>query len=273
MLPSIKAIIDIYKLQPNKKLGQNFLMDQTITDTIVTAAGKLDDREILEVGPGPGLLSRSILESAAAKLHAVEFDPRCIEALGSLADKYGERFNLIQADAMGFDFANLTESKLTVIANLPYNIGTQLILRWLETPQKYQTIVVMLQKEVVDRITAKPGGKSFGRLAVICQMLCDVEVLMDIDRTCFYPPPKVQSAVVKLTPLASPRFKCNIKVLQRVTAAAFGMRRKMLRQSLKSILGSDIEKLESLGISLTERAEHLTLEQFAQITNLVTGDV
>lgn len=272
MLPSIRTIIETYNLKPDKKLGQNFLLDQSITDTIVTATGDVSGKEVLEVGPGPGLLSRSILESSAKKLYSIEMDSRCIDALSSLKEIYKDRFELIKADASQFDFLNLNQGKLTVIANLPYNIGTHLLIKWLETPEKFEQIVIMLQKEVVDRIIAKEGEKSYGRLSVICNMLCDVKILMDVDRTSFYPPPKVQSAVVKLVPLKEPRFNCNIITLQKVTAAAFGMRRKMLRQSLKSILGRDLDKLEQIGISLTERAENISLEQFYKITKIVDGE-
>lgn len=271
MLPSIKTVIDTFGLKPDKSLGQNFLLDKSITDTIVTAAGDIENKVVVEVGPGPGLLSRSILDSKIKELHALEMDSRCIEALESLKELHGDRFKLIHADASKFDFNSLSDGKLTVIANLPYNIGTFLLLKWLETPQKFDQIVIMLQKEVVDRIVAKENDKSYGRLSVICNMLCDVEILMDVDRTSFYPPPKVQSAVVKLKPLKNPRFDCNIASLQKVTAAAFGMRRKMLRQSLKPILGDRINKLEEIGISLTQRAETISLKQFYQITKIFDG--
>lgn len=268
-LPPISEVIKFYDLKPDKRLGQNFLSDQDITDKIVHYAGSLKDKTVLEVGPGPGLLTRSLLYTDAKKIFAVEMDPRCIKALKVLGE-IDQRLSIINHDALTLDEATLTSEKLTVIANLPYNIGTSLLLKWFENINKFNQIIVMLQKEVVERLIATPDDEHYGRLSIICNLLCDAEYLFDIDPENFYPAPKVVSTVVRLIPLSKPRFDCNVHKLSNITKAAFGQRRKMLRSSLKSIFNNPTAELESIGIDPSKRAEELSVEDFCKISNLLS---
>lgn len=270
-LPSIKEIIKFYGLAPDKKLGQNFLTDQSITDNIVRFTGSLDGKVVLEVGPGPGLLTRSLLYSKAKKIFAVEKDERCIKALKHLEELSDSRLEVLNQDALLLNENSLTDDKITIIANLPYNIGTALILKWLENAGKFEQIMVMLQKEVVERLVATTADEHYGRLSILTQLLCDAEQVFDIDPENFFPAPKVISTVVRITPLAKQRYECDVKVLSRVTAAAFGQRRKMLRSSLKSIFVDPVGSLESIGIDSAKRAEQLSIEDFCKIARLVVS--
>lgn len=266
-LPSIRELIKIHKLAPEKKLGQNFLMDQSITDHIVNYSCDLTGKTVLEIGPGPGLLTRSLLYSKAKKIFAIERDDRCIKALKHLEEISEGRLELIAEDALRFDENSLTKEKLIIIANLPYNIGTALLLKWLENINKFEHIIIMLQKEVVLRLIADEKDSHYGRLSILVQLLCDTEALFDIDPSNFYPAPKVISTVVRLTPLTKQRYDCNIATLAKITAAAFGQRRKMLRSSLKSIFPNPDEILESIGIDSKKRAEHVSVKEFTLIAN------
>ena len=268
-LPPLREVIRKHKLSPDKKLGQHFLLNSSITDQIVLAAGSLKERVVLEIGSGPGGLTRSILASNVEKVIAIETDTRCIAALNEIQAIAKDRLKVIQADALKFDESTITEQKLTIIANLPYNIGTALLLKWLERPHLFESIVIMLQKEVVDKIIAQPKAKNYGRLSVLCQWLCEVETIFDLEPFYFYPPPKVDSSVIRLVPRTKLQYPCDRKQLERITAQAFSMRRKIIKTSLKGILGADIlQKLTSLGINPTSRAEELSIEQFCQIANL-----
>lgn len=268
-LPPVKEIIRKYKLLPDKKLGQHFLLDSSITDQIVLSAGSLKEKTIMEIGAGPGGLTRSLLASEAKKVVAVETDNRCIAALNEIQAVAGDRLEVIQTDALKFDESTITDQKITIIANLPYNIGTALLLKWLERPELFESIIVMLQKEVVDKIIAQPKAKNYGRLAILCQWLCEVETIFDLEPFYFYPPPKVDSSVIRLIPRIKVQYPCDKKRLERITAQAFSMRRKIIKTSLKGILGADItQKLEALDINPNCRAEELSVEQFCRIASL-----
>ena len=268
-LPPLREVVRKHKLLPDKKLGQHFLLDSSITDQIVLSAGSLKGKFILEIGPGPGGLTRSLLASQAEKVVAVETDARCIAALNEIKTITGDRLEVINTDALKFDESSITNEKITIIANLPYNIGTALLLKWLERPQLFDSIIIMLQKEVVDKMIAQPKAKNYGRLSILCQWLCEVETVFDLEPFYFYPPPKVDSSVIRLVPRTKLIYPCERKLLERITAQAFGMRRKIIKTSLKGILGSDAaEKLGSLGINPNCRAEELSVEQFCRIANL-----
>ena len=271
-LPPLRDIIRRYDLGARKSLGQHFLLDQNLTDRIVRAAGNLRGRTVIEVGPGPGGLTRSLLASDAATVITVEKDARCIEALGELFDVYGDRLRIHQGDALSLRISDLFEAAKTppplIIANLPYNISTALLIHWLheiaERPETLGRMVLMFQKEVAERLTASPGNKQYGRLSILTAWLCDCRPLFDIPKQAFTPPPKVTSTVVELIPRDQPLSPASLPTLEKVTAAAFGQRRKMLRQSLKS-LGDCQGLLESTGIEGTQRAEDLTVAQFCDL--------
>ena len=250
---------------PQKKLGQNFILDSNVTDKIARYAGNIEGQVILEIGPGPGGLTRSILKQNPKHLYAVEKDQRCIAALAEINDP---RLTVIEADALKLDINTLPAS-LKIIANLPYNIGTELLMGWLDKLEHFQDLTIMLQKEVTDRIIAKPGSKEYGRLSVFCQWLCDITVAFHLPPEVFFPPPKVTSSVIHLKPLPQPRFPADAKTLQHVVKMAFNQRRKMLRGSLKA-LSPDIEKLLlSADIKPDARPEDIAIEAFCRLVNLV----
>jgi 16S rRNA (adenine1518-N6/adenine1519-N6)-dimethyltransferase len=262
---SLRSVIDRHNLQPQKKLGQNFILDQNITDKIARSAGVIEGQTILEIGPGPGGLTRSILKQNPKHLYAIEKDPRCIAAIQEIGDP---RLSIIEADALKFDITTLP-SNIKIIANLPYNIGTELLMRWLDNISHLQDLTIMLQKEVADRITATPDNKEYGRLSVFCQWLCDIHIAFDLPPEVFFPPPKVTSSVIHLKPLVTPRYPADAKTLQHVVKTAFNQRRKMLRGSLKS-LSPDIEGLlRSADIRPDARPEDITIEAFCRLACLV----
>ena len=265
ILPPLKQVIATYGLDARKKLGQHFLLDLNLTGRIARIAGNLGDCNVIEIGPGPGGLTRALLTTNVKQVFAVETDPRCVTALGVLADAYPGRLTVIEGDALTTDITQLCPAPRRIIANLPYNIATPLLLNWLKQIDQFESLTLMFQKEVADRITAVPGNKTYGRLAVISQWLCEARHDFNISRTAFTPPPKIDSTVITLTPRPEPLAPANMKVLEKVTAAAFGQRRKMLRASLKSL---NID-LESLGIDPTARAETLSVEQFCAIARAV----
>jgi 16S rRNA (adenine1518-N6/adenine1519-N6)-dimethyltransferase len=267
-LLSTSDLIKKYGLDAKKSLGQNFILDKNFTDKIARAAGDLSAFTVLEVGPGPGSLTRSILDAGAKKLVAIEKDQRCLEALKELQEFYGERLELINEDALEFDPLSLCYSgtgKIKIIANLPYNIGTVLLFKWLRNSEKISSMTLMLQKEVVDRIVAKPGDKHFGRLAVMVNFLCETKMLFTVNKSVFTPPPKVTSAIVQIIPRTKPLADIEFSKLEKVVAAAFNQRRKMLRSSLKSIFENAEEILNNCGINPELRAEQLTIEEFCKI--------
>ncbi len=265
-LPSLRDVIASHGLSARKSLGQHFLLDMNLTRRIAQSAGDLSHGTVIEIGPGPGGLTRAILESGAAHVVAIERDHRAVAIAQELAQYYPGRLEVIDGDAMKVDTATLGQTPRRIIANLPYNISTPLLIQWLSRIDAFASITVMLQKEVVDRLAAAPGTSDYGRLSVIAQWLCDVEPLFNVDRRAFTPPPAVTSTVVRLTPKASPLPAGSYKALETVTAAAFGQRRKMLRSSLKSLdLGE--QELARTGIDLNRRAETLTIAEFCLLSS------
>ncbi len=262
-LPPLREVIAAYGLAAKKNLGQNFLLDLNLTARIARAAGPLDAGTIVEVGPGPGGLTRGLLSEGAVNLVAIERDDRCLPALADIAEAYPGRLTVLADDALAIDYETLGPAPRRVAANLPYNIGTVLLTRWLERPELFASITVMLQKEVVDRIVAPPGGKDYGRLSVLCQWLCETSALFEVHPAAFSPPPKVTSAIVRLEPRAEPAFPCARADLETVTAAAFGQRRKMLRAALKSLGGEPL--CAEAGIDPQARAETIPVAGFCAL--------
>lgn len=273
-LPPLREVIATHGLSARKSLGQNFLLDLNLTAKIARAAGDLAGSDVLEIGPGPGGLTRGLLAEGARKVLAVEKDSRCIPALEEIAAACPGRLQIIEGDALEVDpLAHLTPP-IRIAANLPYNVGTELLVRWLtpkDWPPFWESLTLMFQREVAERIVAQPGGKAYGRLAVLAQWRCDAKIVMSLPPGAFSPPPKVSSAVVHLTALPAPRYPANPKILQDVVARAFNQRRKMLRAALKG-LGPDIEdRLVAAGIKPTDRAEVVSLEQFCALARGFEG--
>lgn len=270
-LPSIRKVIDDYGLRAEKSLGQNFLFDLNITDKIARYAGNLKDFYVMEIGPGPGALTRSILGAGATSLYAIEKDIRCINALNSyLVPASKGCLKICESDALNYDGYKDFDKKVKIIANLPYNIGTELLIRWLYNCKNIESMTLMFQKEVAERIVAKPGNKSYGRLSVLVQYLCKVEKVFDLPPTVFYPPPKIHSAVVHLEVRQEPIIYTNLNSLEKIVKSAFSMRRKTLRSNLKSISNNIDDVCKKLGIDSSVRAEQLTVEQFCLLTNELT---
>lgn len=269
-LPPLRDVIARHGLMATKALGQHFLLDLNLTGRIARAAGDLTSGTCIEVGPGPGGLTRALLD-AGAHVIAIEKDKRCREILEELRAAYPDRLETIEADALTIDAAQLGVAPRRIVANLPYNVGTELLLGWLKNIGAFECLVLMFQSEVAARLTAPADTKAYGRLSVITQWLCDVEPLFHINPKAFTPPPAVNSTVVRLTPRRQPLAPAKRETLERVTAAAFGQRRKMLRQSLKS-LGVDAEALcRAAGVEPTARAETLSVEQFCALARAVDG--
>jgi 16S rRNA (adenine1518-N6/adenine1519-N6)-dimethyltransferase len=266
-LPPLREVIARHDLRAVKALGQNFLLDLNLTARIARAVGDLDDVTVIEVGPGPGGLTRALLAAGARQVIAIERDRRCLAALGEIAERYSGRLTIVEADALKVDMADFTEGRTCIVANLPYNIATPLLVGWLLTepwPPFYASMTLMFQREVAERIVAAPGSKAYGRLGVIAGWRSEATILFDVDARAFTPSPKVTSSVVQLIPRSIP-LPCAAATLERITAAAFGQRRKMLRQSLKS-LGVDVaELLETCGIEETKRAEEIDVAGFAAL--------
>lgn len=260
-LPSLRSVIKKFDLNPKKNLGQNFLLDQNITDKIVAASGLKPQDDILEIGPGPGGLTRSILAKNPNKLTVIEQDSRCIAALEELKLNYSQ-LTIINDDAIAIKEESLVTKKTKIIANLPYNIGTLLLCKWLGNINLWQDFTLMFQKEVANRITATPKTKNYGRLSVICQLLCDTEVHFDLDPEAFYPPPKVTSSVISLYPKQEQPSAKIIHVVEFICKALFNQRRKMLRVTMKQV-HQDLDSLISgTDIALTQRPEELSIYQF-----------
>lgn len=267
-LPPLREVIAAHDLQAKKSLGQNFLLDLNLTARIARAAGDLAGSDILEVGPGPGGLTRGLLAEGARKVLAIEKDARCLPALAEIADAYPGRLEVIEGDALAIDpLAHLTPP-IRIVANLPYNVGTELLVRWLtpaQWPPVWSSLTLMFQREVADRIVAKPGSKAYGRLALLAQWRCDAKIVLTLPPSAFTPPPKIDSAVVHLTALPHPRFPADAKTLGRVVAMAFNQRRKMVRASLRGLHPQVEDLLTEAGIQPTARAEELSLEQFCAL--------
>ena len=254
-----------FGLRADKRLGQHFLLDPMLLAKIARAAGDLRGRTVLEVGPGPGGLTRALLGAGAARVIAIERDPRCIAALLELAAKVAPRLEVIEADALTFDLADLGGDRIVVVANLPYNIGTALLLRWLDRVDRLDSLTLMFQREVAERLAATPGASAYGRLSVIVQWLCDVRILLHLPGRAFVPPPQVASSLVRLRPHAQPLAPADKPTLERVLAAAFGQRRKMLRASLKSLIPDPGRLLEAAGVPPTARAEEIDVAGFCRL--------
>lgn len=287
-LPPLRDVIRTYGLAADKRLGQNFILDLNLTRRIARAAGASGDvavgaalgtlplagRSVIEIGPGPGGLTRALLLEGAAHVTAIERDPRCRPALDEIAAASNGRLSIIDGDALTMDWralASALPSPPLIVANLPYNIATQLLINWLEAdpwPPWYAGMLLMFQKEVAERIVAEPGGKAYGRLAIIAQWRTRPKMLFTLQPEAFTPPPKVESAIVAFHPRAEPLPACDVMVLGRVTAAAFGQRRKMLRQSLKALTPDPEPLLAAAGIAGTLRGEVLTVADFARLSNV-----
>jgi 16S rRNA (adenine1518-N6/adenine1519-N6)-dimethyltransferase len=275
-LPPLRDVIAAHGLNAIKKLGQHFLLDLNLTAKIARAAGGLGDCAVIEVGPGPGGLTRAILDAGAAKLVAIERDERCIAALQPLIEASEGRLTILEADALEIDaVAQLRQGgwqgPIKVIANLPYNVGTALILNWLERPTDLAGITVLVQKEVAERLAAPPRTKAYGRLSVLAQWLCRVDLVFDIGPRAFTPPPQVTSTVVNLMPRAAPLQDAVRVDLEAVSKAAFGQRRKMLRASLKALNVDPLPLLDQAGIEPTARAEELDVAAFCRLANAYTA--
>ncbi len=275
-LPPLREVIARHGLSARKALGQNFLLDLNLTAKIARQAGDLSASDVLEIGPGPGALTRGLLAEGARRVVAIEKDPRCLPALQEIAEAHPGRLEVIGGDAMKIDAAPLLEPPVRVVANLPYNVGTELLVRWL-TPEKWppfwQSLTLMFQREVAERIVARPGSKAYGRLSILAQWRSEARIVMSLPPEAFSPPPKVHSAVVHLEALPAPRFAADPAVLERVVAAAFNQRRKMLRSALKR-LSPDIEAhLGAAGIAPTQRAENVSLEGFCALARQLAGDI
>lgn len=271
-LPALREVIAANDLSARKSLGQNFLLDLNLTAKIARQAGPLDGCDILEIGPGPGGLTRGLLAEGARFVLAIEKDRRCLTALHQISKAYPERLTVLEGDALSIDPLQYLTPPIKVAANLPYNIGTELLIRWLTPPQWppfWTSLTLMFQREVADRIVAQPGSKAYGRLALLAQWRCDPQIVMSLPPEAFTPPPKISSAVVHFTALPAPRFPADPKVLERVIAMAFNQRRKMLRSALKG-LGPDIEdRLVAAGLKPTERAEQVSLEGFCNLARQI----
>ena len=270
-LPSLGEVIRRHGLIAKKALRQNCLPDLNLTRRIARAAGRLDGATVIEVGPGPGGLTRALLLEGAEGIIAIERDQRCIGALGEIATHYPGRLQIVEGDALKTDFAALAEhaDAVKIVANLPYNIGTELLVRWLTLqhwPPFYASMTLMFQREVAERIIAQPGDGAYGRLSVLAGWRTEAAILFDVPPRAFTPPPKVTSSVVHLVPREKP-YAVDVRTLARVTEAAFGQRRKMLRQSLKSLGGEAL--LARAGIDGTRRAETLSVEEFVRLVNAI----
>lgn len=267
-LPPLRQVIADHGLSARKSLGQNFLLDLNLTAKIARQAGDLTDCDVLEIGPGPGGLTRGLLAEGARKVLAIEKDTRCIPALEEIASAYPGRLEVICGDALEIDPLEHLSAPVRVAANLPYNVGTELLVRWLtpaQWPPFWQSLTLMFQREVAERIVAKPGSKAYGRLAILAQWRSDAKIVLSLPPDAFTPPPKVSSAVVHLEALDSPRYPANAATLSRVVAAAFNQRRKMLRAALKGTTPDIEDRLIAAGIKPTERAEQVPLEAFCAL--------
>ena len=273
-LPPLRDVIDTHGIAAKKSLGQNFLLDLNLTAKIARLAGDLSGADVLEVGPGPGGLTRGLLAEGARRVLAIEKDPRCMTALAEISAAYPGQLEVINGDALEINPLTHLTPPIKVAANLPYNVGTELLVRWLTPPAWppfWESLTLMFQREVAQRIVAQPGSKAYGRLALLPQWRAEPRIVLDLPPEAFSPPPKVSSAVVHLTALPAPRFDADPAVLNRVVAAGFNQRRKMLRSALKS-LGPDIEDhLVAAGIKPTERAEQVPLEGFCALARSIAA--
>jgi len=267
-LPPLREVIAAHGLSAKKALGQNFLLDLNLTARIARSAGDLTGYDVLEVGPGPGGLTRGLLAEGARRVVAVEKDARCLPALDQIAAACPGRLEVLNADALEIDWAAHLTPPIKVVANLPYNVGTELLVRWLTPPvwpPLWDSLTLMFQREVAERIVAQPGSKAYGRLAVLAQWRCAARIVLSLPPEAFTPPPKVRSAVVHLTALPEPRFPADPGVLSRVVAAGFNQRRKMLRAALKGLAPDIEDHILAAGLNPTDRAEQVPIEGFCAL--------
>lgn len=274
-LPPLRDVIGAIGLSAKRSLGQNFLLDFNLTRRIARAAGPLEGLTVVEIGPGPGGLTRALLLEGASRIIAIEKDVRALPALTAIAAHYPERLDVVSADAKDIDYAGLDLTQpARIVANLPYSVATPLLIGWLKTepwPPWFDRLVLMFQREVALRIVAKPGDKDYGRLAVLCQWRARPRILLTLPAAAFTPRPKVDSCLVELVPTQSPEPPCAVAMLEKVTAAAFGQRRKMLRSSLRQLTPDAEELLVSLGLDPTARAEELQIGDFCRIANALAS--
>lgn len=267
-LPPLRDVIAQHGLSARKALGQNFLLDLNLTSKIARAAGDLTGADVLEIGPGPGGLTRGLLAEGARRVLAIEKDARCLPALDEIAQAYPGRLTVLNDDALRVDPLAYLSPPIKVVANLPYNVGTELLIRWLtpaQWPPVWDSLTLMFQREVAERIVAQPGSKAYGRLALLAQWRCEARIVMHLPPSAFTPPPKVSSAVVHVTALPEPRYPADPAILERVVAKAFNQRRKMLRAALKGLAPDLEDRLIAAGIQPTDRAETVGLEQFCAL--------
>jgi 16S rRNA (adenine1518-N6/adenine1519-N6)-dimethyltransferase len=273
-LPPLREVIAALEIDAKKSLGQNFILDLNLTRRIARFAAPLDTTTVVEVGPGPGGLTRGLLMEGARRVIVVERDQRCAPALAQIAEAYPGRLSVHLGDALDVDWPAVLSSdscRTVIVANLPYNVATRLLIGWLETepwPPWWSQMALMFQKEVAERIVAQPGSKAYGRLAVISQWRATPRIALTLGPEAFTPPPKVASAVVTFLPRREPMPECSVQWLGRVTAAAFGQRRKMLRQSLRTLVADPLPLLEAAGVAPELRAEQLDVETFARLARI-----
>ncbi|MBF9052775.1 16S rRNA (adenine(1518)-N(6)/adenine(1519)-N(6))-dimethyltransferase RsmA [Rhodobacterales bacterium LSUCC1028] len=274
-LPPLREVIATHDLRAKKSLGQNFLLDLNLTAKIARIAGDLSECDVLEIGPGPGGLTRGLLAEGARRVVAIEKDARCLPALAEIAAAYPDRLSVLNDDALAVDWAAHLKPPIRIIANLPYNVGTELLIRWLIPPvwpPQWSSLTLMFQREVAERIVAREGSKAYGRLAVLAQWRCEARIALNLPPEAFTPPPKVSSAVVHLTALEAPKFPADQKVLERVVAKAFNQRRKMLRAALKGLCPDIEDRILAAGLRPTDRAETVSLEGFCALARAVAAD-
>jgi len=268
--PPLREAIETFGLNAKRRFGQHFLLDSNLTQKIANAAGNLRDCSVIEIGPGPGGLTRALLDAQAQRVVAIELDPRCVAALESLAQESGGRLKILEDDALTVALTDIAPPPRRIVANLPYNVATPLLLKWLHEAEQVEEMVLMFQKEVGERLCAKPGSKTYGRLSIIAQWRMEITSLFDIGPKAFVPPPKVSSSVLHFRTRPQPLAEADITLLSRVTQSAFGQRRKMLRASLKT-LGVPVEPLfEETGILPTARAEDLSIEEFCALARALS---
>jgi 16S rRNA (adenine1518-N6/adenine1519-N6)-dimethyltransferase len=272
-LPPLREVIARHGIAARKSLGQNFLLDLNLTGRIARAAGDLTGTDVVEVGPGPGGLTRALLAAGARRVVAVERDARCLEALAEVAAHWPGRLEVVEGDALALDLATLVAGPAAVVANLPYNIGTELLVRWLRAPFPawWSALTLMFQREVAERIVAPPRSAAYGRLSALAGWRAEARILFDIPPAAFTPPPKVTSSVVRIVPRAAPAAPCALEALERVTAAAFGQRRKMLRQALRPLGVDPAALLAAAGVEPTARAETLDVAAFAALARALSA--
>lgn len=266
-LPSLRDTVDNHGLMAKKALGQNFLLDQNITDKIIRssleARGEADfsAEDVFEIGPGPGGLTRAVLKNNPHSLTVIEMDERCIEIMQELQEVYGDKLHIVNGDALKFDFTQPVGRARSIVSNLPYHISVPLLLGFLQNMRQFKSLTLMFQKEVAERICAEPNNKNYGRLSVVAQLVCKVKLLFNLNPNCFVPAPKIWSSVLLFTPRENIPSAEELAKLEKITEAAFGQRRKMIRQSLKGF--ANLEKAcELAGVALTDRAENITPEQY-----------